>query len=209
VSVTAIADWGPLVISTDVDDAVLNALRQWMPTYLAQIRKERNLTFTPALPRTYSNTFAEQEFLDHQLPAMIAVTAQATATVGGSNMAYDATWALELAAVVRGKRPPSTRYLASLYEGVARRVVLQKARGAPLNAVKWIGSRTRQVADATGQGRYIVAEVCLFQVFSDQVVQPYAGPDTPDAATYLDEATVTEVDIQVLGSQMPPITSGP
>ena len=208
-SATAIANWGPLVISSDIDDAVLTTLRTWMPTYLTQIRKERNLSFTPALPRTYSNTFAEQQFLDHQLPALIAITAQATATVGGPNMPYEATWTLELAAVVRGKQPAATRYLASLYEGVVRRVVLQKAGGDPLNAIKWMGKRPREVPDSTGHDRYIVAEIGVFQVYSDQVVQPYAGPQTPDAATYIDEATVTEVDIEVLGWQMPPITSGP
>ena len=58
-------------------------------------------------------------------------------------------------------------------------------------------------------GRYLLAATSVLQVFTDMAVQPYAGPETPDATTYIDEATVVEVDIKVLGSQMPPITSGP
>jgi hypothetical protein len=203
-----IANWGPLIIGTDVDDAVLAALTKWMPTYLAQIKTERNLSFTPALPRTYSNTFAGQEFLDHQLPALIVVTAQSTVTRGGMNMPYEGTFALRVASVVRGKRPPATRFLAALYEGVVRRLVLQKARGdgtngtgaaGPINDLHYMGLRYEEVPDGTGAGRYTLAALSLFEVFSDQIVQPFGGPNIPDAATYLDGAAVTEVDITVLG----------
>jgi hypothetical protein len=213
VSVTAIANWGPLVIGTDVDDAVISTMQKWAPTYLKQAKLARNLSYTPAMYRTYANTFAGQEFLDHQLPALVAVTAQATATRGGRNMPYEATWTTRVATVVRGKRPAATRFLASLYEGVQRQVILQKVcanpADGPANSVHWQGTAYELVPDGTGQGRYLLAATSVLQVFTDMAVQPYAGPETPDATTYIDEATVVEVDIKVLGSQMPPITSGP
>jgi hypothetical protein len=212
-SVTAIANWGPLVIGTDVDDAVISTMQKWAPTYLKQAKLARGLSYAPALYRTYANTFAGQEFFDHQLPAVVTVTAQATATRGGRNMPYEATWAVRLATVVRGKRPAATRFLAALYEGVQRQIILQKLAAnpadGPVNAVHWQGMRYEEVPDGTGQGRYVLAAISLFEAFTDQAVQPYAGPETPDADTYIDEATVVEVDIKVLGSQMPPITSGP
>ena len=201
-SVVGIANWGPLVISSDIDDHVLAAVKTWMPTYLKQIYKERNLTVKPALPRTYAATFMGQEFLDHQLPAIIATTAQSTAMVGGSNMLYDGVWSLRLATVLRAKRPPVTRYLASLYEGVVRRLVLQQARGGPCNDIKYAGMRYEEVPDVTGAGRYCLAAISTFDIFTDAIVQPYAGPDVPDADVYLDEATITEVDIEVLGDML-------
>lgn len=194
-----IANWGPLVIGPDIDNAILTALRDWAPTYLTQIRKERGLSFQPATPRRYVNTFAGQEFLDQKLPACVCITAQATATRGGANRAYEATWAVRLATVLRAKNPPSTRYMAGLYEGVFRRLVTQKARGGPINDLHYQGLRYEEVPDASGNGRYTLAAISLFEAYTDQIVLPYAGPDTPDADEYLDEATVTEVDIEVLG----------
>ena len=80
-SVIGIANWGPLVVGTDIDDELLATCRTWMPTYLRQLAIERDLSFNLAKPRTYANTFEGQEFLDHQLPAIISTTAQLTATI--------------------------------------------------------------------------------------------------------------------------------
>jgi hypothetical protein len=200
VSVTvSIANWGPLVIGPDIDDAVLGAVRTWAPTYFRHIKTERNLTIGLVPPKMYTTTFAGQAFLDNQLPAVVAIATQAVATLGGQNRTYEATWAVELATVLRGKNTQSTIWLAGLYEGVLRRLVLQKARGAPIDDLHYTGMRYREVPDATGNGRYLLAGVGLYQVYTDQIVQPYAGPQVADATTYLDEASITEVDITVLG----------
>jgi hypothetical protein len=193
---------GPLVISTDVDDQLLATLKEWSPTYLRLYHDDRGLSFNPARPRTYANTFEGFEFLDHQLPAIVATTAQMTSTIGGSNRTYEGTWTSLVASVVRGKRPAATRYLAAMYEGVAREIVLQKAGGGPIDDLRFQRMYNEVVPDATGQGRYILAAVSQYQVSTDVVVQSYGGPDVPDAETYLDEATVVEVDIDVLGSEI-------
>jgi hypothetical protein len=195
-----IANWGPLVIGTDVDDLLLATLRQWMPTYLRQFYRERNLGFLPAPPRTYANTFEGQEFLDHQLPAIVCTTASLQATVGGPNVPYQGAWQSLIACVVRGKRPAATRFLAAMYGGTVARVLLQKAAGVAVNDVHLTSARYEQVADATGQSRGLLAAVVQLEVFSDQIVQAWGGPDVPDAEPYLDEALVVEVDIDVLGS---------
>jgi hypothetical protein len=204
---TGLADWGPLVIGSDVDNAILGALKTWAPTYLTQIRTERGLTFQPAIPRVYANTFAGQEFFDHQLPAVICMTAQLAVTRGGSDRTYEGTWASRLATVIRAKSPPATRFMAGLYEGVFRRLVTQKARGNPINDLHYLGYVYEEVPDATGQGRYCLAAVSRFEVYSDQVVQPYGGPNIPDATQYLGGANVTEIDLDVLGETVV-VTSG-
>jgi hypothetical protein len=198
VSVIGIARWGPLIIGTDVDDAMISSLKTWMPTYLKHFHDERGLPFVPARPRTYANTFADQEFLDHQLPAIIVVTATTIATRGGPNKAYEGTWRCDIATIVRGKRPPATRFLASLYEGVVRQAVLNQARTTDvLQDVHYTGMRYEQVSDASGSGRYLLAGVSSFNVYTDKIVEANAGPDIPDADEYLNEATITEVDIEV------------
>jgi hypothetical protein len=198
-----IANWGPLVIGWDIDQKIISTLKTWYPTYVRNFNIERELPFNLATPRFYGVSFSGQEFFDHHLPAVVALTTMATATRGGQNRSYEGTFTLTLSTVVRGKNPPSTRWLASLYEGLQRRLILQKARGDPVNDMHYLGFRYEQVPDATESGRYCLAATSLFEVYCDQIVQPFAGPDIPDADEYVDEATVTEVDITVLGS---PIT---
>lgn len=197
-----IASWGPLVVGTDVDDALLDTLKTWLPTYLTQYKKERSLAFVPARPRTYANTFEGQEFLDHQLPAIVCTTASLQATAGGPNVPYLGTWQSLISCVVRGKRPAATRYLAAMYGGCVARCLLQQAGGAGgvCNDLHWSSARYEQVPDGTGQGRWLLAAVTQLAVYSDEIVQPWGGPDVPDADVYLDEATVVEVDLDVLGS---------
>jgi hypothetical protein len=205
-----IANFGPLAIGTDVDDALLATLKTWMPTYLRQFHDERDLAFHPAKPRTYANTFEGAEFLDHQLPAIVCTTASLTATRGGPNIPYQGAWQSLVAVVVRGKQPAATRYLAAMYGGSVARCLLQKGGGAGgvCNDLHLVSARYEQVADATGQGRWLLAAVHQLAVFTDEIVQPWCGPDVPDADVYLDEATVVEIDLDVLGSQMT-ITEGP
>ncbi len=181
---------------------MLATLKTWMPTYLRQYRTERDLSFNPALPRTYANTFEGHEFLDHQLPALVCTTASLQATQGGPNIPVGGAWQSLVACVVRGKQPAATRYLAAMYGGTVARVVLQKARGGALNDMRLSSARYEQVPDVTGQSRWLLAAVQQFTVFTDEIVQPWAGPDVPDADEYVDEATVVEVDIEVLGEQL-------
>jgi len=197
-----IANWGPLVIGSDVDDALISTLRTWMPTYLRRIHDDRSMTFMPALPRSYTNAFEAQEFLDNQLPAIVVTTVSLQATLGGANYPYQGAWTALVACVVRGKRPAATRFLAHLYTGIVQQVVLQQARGGALANVHLMSARPFPVPDATGQGRYLLAGESTFSVKTDEIVQAFDGPDVPDADTYLDEATVVEVDIEVLGDEV-------
>ena len=195
-----IASWGPLVVATDVDDAVIAQLRTWMPTYLRQAGSERNLTFNLARPRTYANTFQGQEFLDHQLPAIVCTTASLQAARGGPDVPYKGTWQSLVACVVRGKSPAATRWLAAVYGGTIARLLMQQQGVA--DGVRYISARPEVVADATGQSRWLLASVNTFSVISDEILQPWGGPDVPDADSYVNEATVVEVDIEVLGADV-------
>lgn len=200
-SVIGIANWGPLVIGTDVDDEIIATLKQWIPTYLTQARLERGISFNLALPRTYANTFQGHEFLDHQLPAIICTTANLQAVVGGHNVPYQGAWQSQVAVVVRGKSPAATRYLAALYGGTVARLLVQQGGGVQ-NSLKLVSTRYEQVADGTGQSRWLLAAVNQLNVYSDEILRPWGGPDIPNADVYLDEATVVEIDIDVLGEQV-------
>jgi hypothetical protein len=207
-SVVGIANWGPLVVGTDVDDEIIATLRKWVPTYLAQLRIERNLSFNLARIRTYANTFEGQEFLDHQLPAIVATTANLTAAQGGPNTPHQGTWQSLVACVVRGRSPAATRYLCALYGGTVARVLTQQS-GSVQQGVRYPSMRYEPVVDGTGNSRWLLAAVNEFDVYSDEILQPWGGPDKPDADVYVDEATVVDVEITVNGELIAIPAGGP
>jgi len=199
-TVVGVADWGPLVTAVDVDDAVLDQLKIWLPTYVKRMTTERNLsTSLPAL-KFYGNTLATDELLDHPTPAVIVTTAQTRKTLGGPNYRYEATWEVQITLLVRGRIPKETRNTAALMEGALRRCVLQKCRtnDGPLNDIEWVGTEVVPVKDnADGQGRYLAAGIGKYNVTTDAAVQSFGGPDVPDADSYVPLATVTDVVIDV------------
>lgn len=194
-----IADWGPLVIATDVDDAILAVLRQWLPTYLVQGAKERDLDYKLAEPRTYSNVLESDEFLDHQIPAILVTTADTAKVKGGPNSKYEATWKVTVSCIVRGRKGTESRFNAAIAEGAARRVMIQKARtnDGPLNDIDWVSARVAPISDATGKGRYLAAGIATYNVSTDYAAQGFGGPDIPNADAYLGLATVSEVTTEI------------
>ncbi len=200
---TGIADWGPLVIATDVDQAVIDVLKEWVPTYLLKTAAERGL---PAGdddrqmtgPRTYTNVLTDDEFMDHQIPMVLVTTSETQKVKGGPNSQYEATWQTRVSAVVRGRNAAESKLFAALYEGAIRRAMTQRCRGVgPVNESKWIATKTAPVSDPSGKGRYLAAGMGTYNVSTDFAAQGFGGPDTPNADVYLPLATVTDVTTEV------------
>lgn len=191
-----VAEFGPLVVETDVDVKVVGTLALWLPTYLAQAERERGLANRfLARPRreSYANTLDTDEFLDHSLPAVIVTTAntEAEPAVDGNGVYY-ADWNVRVSSVVRGRTPAETRAHASIYGGCVRRVLVQQSRLNPdapylpafAAEVDWQGSTVAQVEDATDAGRYLAVCVNDFVVRTDAVLSSDGPNIDPDQSPY-------------------------
>jgi hypothetical protein len=192
------ADWGPLVASTDVDEKILELARTWMPTYLRRLKEERDLELQN--PREYATMLTDEELLDHPLPAVVSKTAEMASAQGGMEKMYAGEWTTEVSVSVRGRDPRETRRTASVFEAVTRRLLTQHGRGTPLDWIHYTGMRLDQVPGDDRAGRYVLKATSIFQVWTNQIVDPTAGPDIPDADTYgpWPLARTVDVDLQKL-----------
>lgn len=200
---TNLAHFGPLIVETDIDDAVVSVLRTWLPTYLGQIEVERSLT-PGYLPRpvagSYANTLLDDEFLDHQLPAIIVTTAQTQGTPEKSgDGVYYASWEVVVSAIVRGRKPPETRHTAALYGGSVRRVMVQQLP----DSVSWESGHVAPVSDPTSAGRYLAAAINHFRVEIDEALSVQGAPTVPDAPPYVDGVPVKKVTNTFEGVPLP------
>lgn len=208
------ADFGPLIVETDVDEAIIARLRLGLPTYLSALEEDRGLpnrTLARPAEQSYTNVITDAEFSDHTLPAVIVTAAQ---TLGNperdGNGMYYAAWQVVISSIVRGRNPIETRQLAALFSGCVRRLMVHP-HGAPVfgddkGAVRWVRSNLAPVRDNTGEGRWLAAGINTFTVFVDKVVQEGAGPmdldpydpgpddpDTPYEPLLTVESVTTEI----------------
>lgn len=202
------ADFGPLIVNTDVDEMVLGMLSLWLPTYLRQMERERpGIKFDLPHDESYANTLDDDEFPDHILPAVIVTTAntEGTPQYDGDGY-YSSDWNVVVSSVVKGRTPSETRRLAALFEGCVRRVMVQ-ADPTWDGEVTWHGTNTAAVADPSGAGRYLAAGIGAYLVHVDKSVQAGVGPAgepyDPDPSTpdepFEDLVTVGSVGIDVIG----------
>lgn len=200
-----------MVTSIDVDEAVLDTLRTWIPTYLTKIEDERGLSpgyLDRPKPGSYDNVIDDEQFPDYAVPSIIVTTAQTEGEPeqdGNGN--YYAAWNVVVSAIVKGRNKKETRNLASWFEACVRRALVQQ--GTDLGGeLKWRGSNVAPVSDPTNSGRYLAAGMGHYVVYVDQVVQEGVGPfagdgdyppaDPTDPVTpYEDLVTVGKVSIEV------------
>ena len=196
----AIGQFGPLVLSTDVDARLLGAMQEWMPTYLGEMR-DRAVVENAATPRSYTNTIESAE-----------VSRQPTAVDqrdhdGGCQRhrrrehVVTSEWRTIASAVLRGRRPAEARRrLASIYGGLVLMIALQQGRDdVVVNSIRADTCAIESIPDPILSGRYL----CLYQntllIHTDVAVRGDTGPTVPDMPAYVPAATVTEVDIEVAG----------
>lgn len=137
----AFADWGPSIGSVDVDWAIINQLKLWLPTYVGQQPADYNVQPadsakglqppTVAQPITYDNVLDMDELTDKQLPGIFVITAKTTKVTGGANWTYEAWWRTQVYSLIRGRNQRESKWLANYLEVEVRRAMLQKVAKTP------------------------------------------------------------------------------
>jgi hypothetical protein len=199
------AEYGPLLLSTDVDRAIIGMVQLWLPTYLTNFEQERGLpnrTIKRPEISSYSSTLEDVEFPDRILPAVFITSSSTDATPemdGDGN--YYAAWHVVVSAITRGQNGQNTRDLASYYEGCIRRILLQQP--LPMSGeIRWAATPTiARVTDRSGEGRYLAAGIGRYTAYVDHCVHAGLGPSIPNGPypdpdpTQPDEPTVPLVPV--------------
>jgi hypothetical protein len=204
---TPFADWGTLLLETDLDRLVIARLRMWLPTYLSRAEDERDLAnglLARPVDGAYENTLEDDTFPDSRLPAVLVTTAQTEGNPshmeGGR---YAADWRCNVSVIVRGRTPSETREIASVFGGCVRRILIQQQLSDDIG-VLWRASNVAPVVDQTDQGRYLAAALNRFTLLVNEAVSgdgpiiptvddpPYPPPGDPNE-TYDPLLPVTNV----------------
>ena len=202
-SAVAFAEFGPLVVATDIDDAVMGLVRKWINTYLSEFELERDLgdqSLKRPRPANIINALTVPEFKDNALPAIVVNTASTSSTpivmAGGDTTAF---WRATITCRVRGKTPPETKVLAATFEGCVRRLMVQRAQKEHglITDCRWDSTLIQPAPDTTGAGRWLADGIAQFVLGVDVAMNGVVGPSVPDAGPYAPLATVQEIDVDL------------
>jgi hypothetical protein len=198
---TPAADFGSVIVETDIDRLVLRQIKHWLPTYLTEAERQRNLParlLARPKDQSYQNVLTDAEFPDAQLPGIVVTASEATGTKSfAGRHHYAANFDVAVSAVVRGRTPPETREVAAVFGGCIRWLLVQQQLDAAYESapdgmvdheLRWEGGSIIPVPDQNDtDGRYLAAAINRFIVMVDAVItgdgpaliDPYPPPD-PD-----------------------------
>lgn len=176
------AVFGPIVVASDVEDALTETLKLWLPTYLAEM--ERLTARAPGdLPeiRSYSKVNRFRRLPQEQLPAAVVVSpGLASAPVVFGDGKIGAWWRLGVAVVCSGSTAEASNELAKLYGAAIRTLLVQRPDlGGAASALTIVSELYDDVpADYLEVGATAQVEI---DVFVDQISDNTRGPSAPAA----------------------------
>lgn len=184
--------FGQLISASDVEDALLELLRLWMPDYIYELERQHGIPVaTLPAPRSYIATTDVNRMPEEQIPSvMVANLGTSGVPEGRGDGRYDAQWRFDIGVqcVVRGNR--EALRLARLYAAAARAVALQQGQKT-WDRVIWVGERygvLESVADRTTCVGVTTVDVLVPDVVNRHAgpiepLGPYPDPDNPDGTS--------------------------
>ena len=202
-----------MVTSYDVELAILETLKAWLPAYLAEHDRQHGLDpgWTPA-PRGWVLTGRTlQKLVSDQLPVVVLMNAGLTGPPRkeGPPGTYTATWAMQLGTLISAAWGSDSRQRAAAYSRAIQLALEQRGLAGITAAFAWTGELPDEY-DFAGTRTYS-ATVLGLNVEVRNVAWSAGGPP-PDApppddptAPWPPWVQVTETDISIDQVQEAPV----
>ena len=196
--------FGAIVSGTAVRNAMVNHLKLWTPSYLAEMARseDQDPSTLPGFRSWVSALDLEEgRFQEHQIPSCVVVTPGILNEPEKHGGMYVARWAVSVGCVVSGQDQESTFLLAEMYSAAVRAAVVQHpSLGGFATATDWLGERYDEIPNE--MLRTLAAGSIQFAVEVYGAVTVGGGPDAPLVDPLPDpgpRATFVEVDATTQG----------
>lgn len=178
--------FGPILVGSTVEQAVMETLRTWMPTYIEEIELQlgRARGLIPP-PKMYTTRNRFESFPDDRMPMCVVVspgfTDQPTADGEGN---YFGWLGMGVGCIAAARDAEAAGFLSKLYAAAARAILLHNpglkdALGNPRAiGTEWVDESYDDTI-VSEEDKTVKAAYVLFRVKVDNVVSRWTGPITP------------------------------
>jgi hypothetical protein len=162
---------GPIVLHSDIEAAVRDTMRHWVPHYLADIDAQQGRARgTTQKPRTWDIASDNDTRWLEETPPRLLVACPGTIgepELHGDAGSYGAWWQGSIGIAVGGATEAGSRALAGRHAGAILYTLAQQGDMGGLAAqTRWGGTRT----DVAGRDRNVVACEVPFRLYVERVV---------------------------------------
>lgn len=195
--------FGRLLDVSEVEEAVIAALELWLPTYIAEVERQRGMTpESMPMPRSYSTVNEFVKWTEDQLPTIIVVSPGLAPTdpKREGDGTYRAWYRVGVAVIAAARDRETTRRISKLYIAAIRGAILQHAGLGDLEAagIRWTNERNSDIPDEAG--RTLGSGAVTFDIEMRGVINDRLGPAEPFDDPYDDPTwpTVATTDVDVI-----------
>jgi hypothetical protein len=196
--------FGPLVVETDLTNAVIAKLKLWLPTYVAEVERQQNLDpRSLPLPRSYSIRTTPTKWREDQTPAVIAVSPGLFGDPERDGEGqWRAPWGVSVITVTAAVDQENTDYASKMYAAAIRGALLQNQPVDDAGStVRWLDEEYTDIP--TDRDRSLAGARVDFELLVpcavDEQAGPWPGSDPPEDPYAVPPgwSTVTDPDLTV------------
>lgn len=152
---------GPNITGGDVEQVVVETLKEWLPYFLARVDEEHDLDpGTTIEPLSYNVSSHLSRWTEMAPPALVVVSPGLAGDpeIVGEHGSYMATWRISVGVTVGGATEVGSRALAHRYAAAVRNALVKKP---VFDATWWVGE---QYDTINPDRRSLIAAEIVFHV---------------------------------------------
>jgi hypothetical protein len=203
------AIFGPIVSASEIEEAVIESLKFWYPTYLAEM--ERRLSLRKGLlvvPQNFTNRNSFDAVEGERTPKVVVIAPGLDEAPTKDSASYSAVWRVGVGLATGAKDEKTCNKYVKAYAAVTRAILIHKPATVReyglthLNEIVWLSEEYVDLADISNQHRLYKAATLWFAIQVNAVTARRlgpVGPDSPDLGPpdYGDfEEVILDVDIK-------------
>lgn len=200
--------FGPLVDPWDVQEAVLATYREWLPTYLAEVERQKELDNLalgrPPSPDSYYGGVDFDSWSESETPAVIVTCVPEGAPEHGPEVDTQG-YQVQVGCVVVDVDEDRARMVASHFGAASMLLVQQSGLGGLAERI--VMSSAPRVEFPNPEDRRVARSVAAFAVWVTPIVNTDAGPTvvpTEPEEPAAEWPTATDVDVTIEAAQIDP-----
>jgi hypothetical protein len=191
--------FGEIFVASELEEATINLLREWFPTYLRHIEEKLSLPVGKLVaPRVYTNRNSFDAIPGDDMPMCVVISPGLhDEPITRERGKYTAPWSLGIGIAIAAETETMANAMSKIYGAAARAIMLQHQdiNGTAIR-VDWLDETYDDLPIEDQLQQYRAAGV-YFAVEVENVTDKYRGPSEPDADPYAPLGTVQDVIIDV------------
>ena len=172
------------IISIDeIEDQILANLENWMPTYVAEICRQKSLDFSKVpVIKSWVTLHRFRHEPQNQTPAIVVVSGGTSGQpVHNGEGWWRSPFLFGVSAIISTRDPDSSSRMAKLYAAAIRAIMLQQRSDVMYTDIRWNGESYDQID--VGSPDMLASASVTFEVMMDGLVcSQGTGPSVPSVA---------------------------